>query len=117
MTPSIKAGDQLGVDVTVRNTGSRYGEAVPQLYLGFPGAPGQPLRALRGVSRVALQAGESRQVHFDLNARDLSSVTMAGDRVVAPGTYRITIGEGQPNTGVETVEGKLTVTGIAAVPQ
>lgn len=42
MAPSIKAGDQLGVDVMVRNTGARYGEAVPQLYLGFPGAPGNP---------------------------------------------------------------------------
>lgn len=42
---------------------------------------------------------------------------MTGDRVVAPGAYRITIGEGQSNTGVGTVEGKLTVTGTAAVPQ
>jgi beta-glucosidase len=115
--PSLKAGDQLGVDVTVRNTGARYGEAVPQLYLGFPGAAGQPLRALRGISRLALKAGESRKIHFDLSARDLSSVTTGGDRVVAPGSYRITIGEGQPNTGAQTVEGKLTVTGTAALPQ
>jgi len=117
MAPSLKAGDQLGIDVTVRNTGPRYGEAVPQLYLGFPGAAGQPLRALRGISRIALQAGESRTIHFDLSSRDLSSVTVAGDRVVAPGTYRITIGEGQPDTGAATVGRKLTVTGTAALPQ
>jgi beta-glucosidase len=117
IAPSLKAGDRLGVDVTVRNTGSRYGEAVPQLYLGFPGAAGQPLRALRGVSRVALKAGESRTVHFDLNPRDLSSVTMAGDRVVAPGAYRITVGEGQPDSGAATVEGKFTMIGTAALPQ
>jgi len=117
MAPSIRAGDQLGVDVTVRNTGTRYGEAVPQLYLGFPGAAGQPLRALRGISRVALQPGESRKVHFDLSPSDLSSVTVAGDRVVAPGAYRLTIGEGQPDTGAAIMEGKLTVTGTAALPQ
>jgi beta-glucosidase len=115
--PSVKAGETLGVDVTVKNVGGRYGDAVPQLYLGFPGATGQPLRALRGISRVALRAGESRTVHFDLSPRDLSSVTTAGDRVVAPGAYRITIGEGQPGTGAVTVEKKLTVTGTAALPQ
>ena len=117
VAPSLRAGDQLGVDVTVKNTGGRYGEAVGQLYLGFPGAAGQPLRALRGVSRAALQAGESRRIHFDLSARDLSSVTAAGDRVVAPGAYRISVGEGQPGTGAAVVEGKFTVAGTAALPQ
>jgi len=117
VAPSVKAGDQLGVDVTVKNTGGRTGDAVPQLYLGFPGAPGQPLRALRGVNRVALRAGESRKVHFDLSPGDLSSVTVAGDRVVAPGAYRISIGEGQPGTGAVVVAGKFTVTGTAALPQ
>jgi beta-glucosidase len=115
--PSLKAGDPLGVDVTVKNAGARYGEAVPQLYLGFPGTAGQPLRALRGMSRVALKVGESRKIHFELSPRDLSSVTVAGDRIVAPGAYRITVGEGQPGTGAVTVEGKITITGTAALPQ
>ena len=117
MVPSLKAGDPLGVDVTVKNVGTRYGEAVPQLYLGFPGAAGQPIRALRGIGRVALQAGESRKVHFELNDRDLSSVTVAGDRIVAPGAYRITVGEGQPGTGAAIVQGQLVVSGMAALPQ
>jgi beta-glucosidase len=117
VAPSVKAGEALSVDVTVKNVGARYGEAVPQLYLGFPGAAGQPIRALRGINRVALQAGESRNVHFDLSARDLSSVTVAGDRVVAPGAYRIAIGDGQPGTGAVTVEKKLTITGTAPLPQ
>jgi beta-glucosidase len=69
------------------------------------------------MARIALKAGESRTIHFDLSPRDLSSVTMEGDQLVAPGVYRITIGEGQPDTGAATVEGKLTVTGTAALPQ
>jgi beta-glucosidase len=117
VAPSLKAGDPLGVDVTVKNSGARSGDAVPQLYLGFPGAAGQPLRALRGISRVTLQAGESRNIHFDLSPRDLSSVTAAGDRVVAPGSYRITVGEGQPETGAVIADGKFTVTGSTALPQ
>jgi beta-glucosidase len=117
VAPSLKAGEKLGVDVTVKNTGARQGDAVAQLYLGFPGAAGQPLRALRAVNRTALKAGESRKIHFDLDPRDLSSVTAAGDRVVAPGAYRITVGEGQPDTGAAIAEGKFTVTGTAALPQ
>jgi hypothetical protein len=67
---------------------------------------------LRGISRVALQAGKSRKIHFDLNPRDLSSVTVAGDRVVAPGAYRITIGEGQPGTGAMMRRGSLQSRGL-----
>jgi beta-glucosidase len=117
VAPALKAGDTLGVDVTVKNTGSRYGDAVAQLYLGFPGAAGQPIRALRGFSRVSLNAGESRKLHFDLDPRDLSSVTPAGDRVVAPGAYRISVGEGQPGTGAAIASGRFTVSGTAALPE
>ena len=35
--------------------------------LSFPKVPGMPVRALRGISRVALKAGESGAVHFDLS--------------------------------------------------
>jgi beta-glucosidase len=114
---SVKAGDTLGVDVTVRNTGARYGNALAQLYLSFPQAPGMPVRALRGFTRVALQAGESRMVHFDLAPRDLSSVTEAGDRVVAPGSYRLTVGDGQPGTGAAFAGATFQVDGTMALPQ
>jgi len=117
VAPSLKAGDTLGVDVTVKNTGARHGDAVAQLYLGFPGRPGQPLRALRGFTRVSLKVGESRKLHFDLSPRDLSSVTPAGDRVVAPGAYRVSVGEGQPGAGAAVAAGKFTVVGTAALPE
>jgi len=117
MPASVKAGDTLGVDVTVRNSGARYGNAVAQLYLTFPQAPGMPVRALRGFTRVTLQAGESRVVHFDLAPRDLSSVTAAGDRVVAAGGYRITVGDGQPGTGAAFAAATFRVDGTMALPQ
>jgi len=117
MPASLKAGDKLGVDVTVKNTGARQGDAVAQLYLGFPGKAGQPLRALRGFARVALNAGESRKLHFDLDPRDLSSVTPDGERVVAPGAYQLSIGQGQPGTGAVVVRGNFTVQGTVSLPQ
>ncbi|WP_158913611.1 glycoside hydrolase family 3 C-terminal domain-containing protein [Caulobacter sp. S45] len=94
--PSIKAGEMLGVDAEITNTGAIAGDEIAQLYLAFPAVPGAPLRALRAFSRLHLAPGETRSVHFDLNPRDLSSVTEAGDRVVASGTYVLTVGGGQP---------------------
>jgi beta-glucosidase len=117
VSPGVKAGDPLSVDVTVTNTGKRDGDAVAQLYLGFPGAPGMPVRALRGAHRVSLKAGEGRVVHFDLSPRDLSSVTPDGNRVVAAGSYRLSVGEGQPVAGTAVAQGSFNITGTAALPQ
>jgi beta-glucosidase len=114
---TLNAGEFLGVDVTVKNVGRRYGDAVPQAYLSFPNVPGTPIRALRGFTRLALAPGESRKVHFDFSPRDLSSVTEAGDRVVAAGRYRISIGDGQPGTGAPTATGRFTALGNTSLPE
>jgi len=110
-TAALTAGDPLEVDVDVRDTGAHDGEAVAELYLTFPSAPGMPIRALRGLSRVEVGQRETKHVHFTLTPRDLSSVTEAGARVVAPGTYRISVGGGQPGTGAPVAEGQFTVQG------
>ena len=93
---TLKAGENLGVDVDVKNTGKVAGDEVAQLYLTFPGTPGMPGKALRGVQRLNLQPGESSIVHFDLTPRDLSSVTEQGDVKVQPGAYTLSVGGGQP---------------------
>jgi beta-glucosidase len=108
----VPAGTRLGVDAEVRNTGSRAGDEVAELYLTFPKVAGAPLRALRGFARVHLAAGASQAIHFDLNMRELSMVNEAGDRMVAPGDYQIAVGGGQPGTGVSTVEATFTVDGM-----
>jgi beta-glucosidase len=98
---AIKAGDPLTAEVTVTNTGKREGDEVAQLYLAFPHVAGAPLRALRGLKRVHLKAGESRTVQFKLRDRDLSMVTEAGAPIVVKGKYSVSIGGGQPDTEVK----------------
>jgi len=105
------------VDVNVRNTGGVAGDEAAELYLEFPAAPGMPIRALRGVQRISLKPGESRRVHFDLDSRGLSSVTAAGNRIVAPGRYRLIVGGGQPNTGAPVATANFSVTGQVALPK
>ncbi len=114
---AVKAGETLGVDTVVRNTGHREGDEVVQLYLSFPKVPGTPIRALRGFARVHLAPGARQSVHFDLSPRDLSSVTAAGDRVVASGAYKISVGGGQPGTGAAITAAAFTVSGITALPE
>jgi len=115
-TATVKAGDPLGVDVDVKNTGARAGDEVVELYLTFPKAPGTPIRALRSFQRVHLDAGATQHVHFDLSPRDLSSVTEAGDRVVSAGAYVINVGGAQPTPSSTTASTVVTVSGETKLP-
>ncbi len=114
---AIKAGDPLSVSATVTNTGRREGDEVAQLYLSFPKVPGAPLHALRGFKRVHLLPGESRNVQFELRQRDLSMVTDQGRIVVAEGSYTVSIGGGQPNTGAASIAGTFQVRGTRLLPE
>ena len=96
---SLQAGDPLDVEVDLKNTGSRDGDEVAELYVSFPKLPGAPLRALRAFTRVSLKAGEQKHAKLTLSPRDLSYVNEAGDRFVSAGDYLITVGGGQPGTG------------------
>ena len=114
---TLKAGDALDVDVGVKNASQRDGDEVAELYLTFPKSPTAPLHALRGFTRIHVGAGETKHVHFELNARDLSEVDDKGDRVVARGAYRVTVGGGQPGTGAPQAEAKFEIEGTLALPE
>jgi beta-glucosidase len=115
--PRLQAGDTLSVDVEVKNIGNRAGDEVAQLYLAFPKVPGTPIRALRGVQRVHLKAGETRHLHFDLKPRDLSSVTEAGDTVVQSGEYALSVGGGQRGTTTAIVAAGFNIDGEQKLPE
>ncbi|EGD72488.1 hypothetical protein PTSG_00514 [Salpingoeca rosetta] len=63
-------GNAVSVDIS--NTGSRDGEEVVQLYLGFPSSAGEPPKQLKGFSRVLVSQGGARTVTFNLTDRDFS---------------------------------------------
>jgi beta-glucosidase len=95
-------GAQEGLTVTTElsNTGDLPGDEVAQLYLQFPEIEGAPRVALRGFQRVNLIPGEQRRLRFELDPRALSAVTAEGERMVLAGRYRVTVGSGQPGSGV-----------------
>ena len=111
---AVAAGQPVGADVTVTNTGKVAGDEVVQVYLKFPAVKGAPLIALRGFQRIHLEAGASQKVHFDLKDRDLGMVTEDGNPIIAQGDYTISIGGGQPDTGAPGVTGKFHIEGQIA---
>jgi len=108
-----------GVKVTteISNTGSRNGDEVAELYLTPPSFEGAPRLALRGFQRVSLKAGEHRKITFELSPRDLSFVGADGTRQVMPGAYSVSVGSGQPDTGVAHQTAGFSVTSAVKLPE
>jgi len=112
----LQAGASLKLDAAVRNSGSRAGDEVVQVYLDAPDVPGAARHALVGFQRVHLAAGESRRVEFELAPRQLSTVDAAGVRRVMPGRYRVFIGGGQPGYAAG-VSAEFTIAGREVLPK
>ncbi len=68
-----KRGNQapvLTVGAEIKNTGTRAGDTLAQLYLRLDGTSiAMPVRMLKGFQKVKLAPGESRKVSFGLDAR------------------------------------------------
>ena len=77
------------VSFTVRNTGSRAGSEVPQVYLGpsadLPTSVQQAVRKLVGFDRVTLAPGRSTQVSLHVGRQQVSSWSSVAERWL-PGT-------------------------------
>jgi hypothetical protein len=96
---------------TVRNTGSRPGAEVVQLYLSDPVAQVvQPVRRLAGFARVELAPGQARRVSFRLHADRTAFCGLAGDRVVEPGEIGVAVGGASDRL---PLRGSFTLTGPA----
>jgi beta-glucosidase len=113
----VSAGSPVRAEVTVTNTGKVSGDEVVQLYLTFPSVPGAPLKALRGFRRVHLDPGASEKVSFELQPRDLSMVTEAGEVVVPEGEFGLSIGGGQPSAGASQVANTFRLDKSLTLPE
>ena len=92
-----KAGADASIKatVTVKNTGKRRGEEVVQLYLApLEARRPRALKELRGIERVTLEPGASRQVAFTVKP-DRDRVIyddVKKDYTVDPGQFEVLVG-------------------------
>ena len=94
------------VGVDVKNTGSVAGTEVVQLYIRNTSASvEQPVRELKGFSRITLAPGETKHVDFPLGFDELNFYNAEIHRTVEPTTYKIWLG----GSSLATAETNLTV--------
>lgn len=79
--------------VTVTNIGERAGTDVVQLYgRDLVASVTRPVAQLLGYARIALEAGQSRRVSFDVPAARLAFADRRGIRAVEPGDVDVWVG-------------------------
>ena len=91
---TIGPTDSAMVSFVVRNTGTREGHEVVQLYIrDVLASVARPVQELKGFDRIRLRPGASFRFSFPINAaRHLSFRDRDGKRVVEDGAIRIMIG-------------------------
>ncbi|HEY0795708.1 MAG TPA: glycoside hydrolase family 3 C-terminal domain-containing protein [Acidisarcina sp.] len=91
---------EFTVSFDVRNTGSRAGAEVAQLYLGDPSAKAKrPVRELKGFQKVRLDPGQSQHITLNLDKRSFSYWDeSAHDWRADPGKFTVFVGDSSENT-------------------
>jgi beta-glucosidase len=90
---SVSRHGSVTATVNVKNTGTRKGDEVVQLYINDPVASiSQPVRRLRGFERVTLAPGQERTVSFTLDRSDFGFYDNRGRFVVEPGRIDVYAG-------------------------
>lgn len=90
---AIKPDGTVEVSVDVKNTGSRAGDEVVQLYIHDKvSSVTRPVKELKGFKRVTLGPGESQTVTFKLGPEALRFWNKDMKRIVEPGDFDIMVG-------------------------
>jgi len=87
------------VRFTVKNTGSRPGTEIAEVYASLPQGADEPYKRLVGWVRVDLAAGESRVVTVSVDTRPLQTFNEANDSwTLTTGAYKVMVGPSSDNT-------------------
>jgi beta-glucosidase len=94
VSPSASAGKPAQVSLQVRNSGSRTGAEVVELYVhDGHSTVDRPEKELKGFRRVTLAPGESKNVEFSLDPASLGYYSVAKKAwVTEPGQFDVLIG-------------------------
>ena len=111
----VATDGEFTVSERVRNTGSRTGDEVVQLYLHDVVAQvARPVRQLTGFARVTLEPGAAVQVQFRVHADRTAFTGRELQRIVEPGDVEVLVGTSAadlPCRGTVRLTGSLRVVG------
>lgn len=101
----IGIGDNVTVEVDVRNIGKRSGDEVVQVYVHQRVASTvRPIKQLRGFERISLQPDQQRTVRISLQARAFSLWNPSMKEVIEPGLFDIMTGPNSRDLQMVTLE-------------
>ena len=94
------------VSFDVKNTGSRAGAEVAQVYVEFPASTGEPPKRLVGWQKVFLQPAQQQLVTVQVNQNDSSHPLSwwnpaSSSWQVAPGDYAVYVGNSSSKTSLQ----------------
>jgi beta-glucosidase len=100
---AVSAGGEVGVSVDVKNTGTRAGDEVVQMYVKhLNSAVERPIKELRGFQRITLQPNETKTVRLPLKGTDLTYWDAAKHSfVVEPGSVSVMLGGSSADARLE----------------
>ncbi|KJD36462.1 beta-glucosidase [Tamlana sedimentorum] len=94
---------EIKVSVDVTNTGNRDGEEVIQLYIrDLIGSITRPIKELKGFKKIMIASGETKTIHFTINAETLQFYTSNKKWEVEPGDFNVWVG-GDSSTTLKTL--------------
>ncbi|MBS1512021.1 MAG: beta-glucosidase BglX [Bacteroidetes bacterium] len=100
----LKGNQTLTASVTVTNTGNKDGKEVVQLYLHqLIGVNTRPVKELKGFEKIALKAGESKTVTFNISTADLKYYHFDMTNDWDPGDFEVMIGGSSDHVKKATV--------------
>ncbi|WP_096085013.1 glycoside hydrolase family 3 C-terminal domain-containing protein [Agaribacterium haliotis] len=94
----LQKNGALSVSVNISNTGEVAGEDVAQVYLAPTEADKQEaLYVLKDFKRVALEAGQSKTLRFEIPADKLTRINMQGKKIKLSGKYKLYVANALPS--------------------
>ncbi len=94
----VSPGSDTTVTFTVKNTGSRAGEEIAEVYAALPADAGEPPKRLVGWDKVHLNPGESKEVSVPVKSFYLSIYDEPSDSwKLLPGSYTFMVGGSSQN--------------------
>ena len=102
-----KLNGSIHVSADVKNTGSRDGDEVVQLYIrDMVSSITRPVKELKGFRRISLKPGESKTVSFTLTSKDIEYYDNNGKPLIEPGLFKVWVG----GSSVSGLEGEFNLT-------
>ncbi|MCD7710229.1 MAG: glycoside hydrolase family 3 C-terminal domain-containing protein [Porphyromonadaceae bacterium] len=106
---AVKVGKEIQLTLSVTNTGQYDGEETVQLYVRkVDDTEGAPIRTLRAFKRIALKAGETQKVTFELTPEAFAFFDRTSGYVTTrPGDYKIWVGSSSAEENLQSLIVKL----------